>query len=210
MAGLRAPKAGSARDAQIRIDASFDPVEGRKCLEWIRELTGENFVTDAGPEKYRVMDNFWKVLRDGFLLCKVLNVVVPDNLKCNFNAPTFRPTANPQFQAARERERIELYNRKLEEFGVAPDNCFLVDCLYERTNLWQVAASIRALGTEFESRPSFTGMRWWPRKAEANPRNFSEEVLNAGNTIINLQYGSNKGASAKGMNFGKKRMIMKE
>lgn len=63
---------------------------------------------------------------------------------------------------------------------------------------------------QYESRPSFTGMRWWPRKCEVNPRVFSQEVLNAGNAIINLQYGTNKGATAAGLNFGKKRMIMKE
>ena len=61
-----------------------------------------------------------------------------------------------------------------------------------------------------ESHPSYTGQRIWPRKSEANPRNFSAEKLRAGEAVISLQYGTNKGASQSGMNFGKKRMILKE
>lgn len=61
-----------------------------------------------------------------------------------------------------------------------------------------------------ESHPSYTGNRVWPRKSEPNPRHFSEEKLRQSQNVISLQYGTNKGASQAGMNFGKKRMIMKE
>lgn len=48
----------------------------------------------------------------------------------------------------------------------------------------------------------------WPRKNEANVRTFTEEQIQAGKQVISLQYGSNKGASQAGMNFGKTRMIL--
>lgn len=47
-----------------------------------------------------------------------------------------------------------------------------------------------------------------PKEAEANKRNFSEEQLKAGQNVIGLQMGSNKGANQSGINMGKGRMIV--
>lgn len=44
-----------------------------------------------------------------------------------------------------------------------------------------------------------------PKEAEKNVRNFSEEQLKAGQNVISLQYGSNKGANQSGINFGNTR-----
>ena len=44
-----------------------------------------------------------------------------------------------------------------------------------------------------------------PKEADKNVRNFSEEQLKAGQGIISLQYGSNKGANQSGINFGNTR-----
>lgn len=44
-----------------------------------------------------------------------------------------------------------------------------------------------------------------PKEAEKNVREFSEEKLKAGQTIIGLQMGSNKGATQSGINFGNTR-----
>ena len=48
----------------------------------------------------------------------------------------------------------------------------------------------------------------WPRKNETNVRTFTKEQIQAGKQVISLQYGSNKGASQAGMNFGKTRTIL--
>lgn len=44
-----------------------------------------------------------------------------------------------------------------------------------------------------------------PKEAEKNERMFSEETLKAGQSIIGLQMGSNKGANQSGINFGNTR-----
>ena len=44
-----------------------------------------------------------------------------------------------------------------------------------------------------------------PKESEKNVRNFSEEQLKAGQNVISLQYGSNKGANQSGINFGNTR-----
>ncbi|XP_041352596.1 myophilin-like isoform X2 [Gigantopelta aegis] len=210
MSGLRAGKAGYGRDTQTKIDNSFDPEEAKRCLAWLQFMTGETFPIEQTNERYKVMENFYKALRDGFVLCKTINVCLPDSMKMNFQSKTFNPNCSEAFRAARERERIELFVLKCQQYGIPEANLFQTDCLYERTNLWQVCATIRALGTEFESHPSFNGQRWWPRKCEENRRNFSPEILRASEAVISLQYGTNKGANQSGMNFGKKRMIMRE
>ena len=47
-----------------------------------------------------------------------------------------------------------------------------------------------------------------PRPAEENKREFSEDVLIAGKTVIGLQAGQNKGASQAGQNLGAGRKII--
>ena len=47
-----------------------------------------------------------------------------------------------------------------------------------------------------------------PVESSGNKREFTQEQLKAGEHIIGLQAGSNKGASQKGMNFGKTRAII--
>lgn len=44
-----------------------------------------------------------------------------------------------------------------------------------------------------------------PKESEKNVRNFSEEQMRAGQGVISLQYGSNKGATQSGINFGNTR-----
>lgn len=210
MSGLRAPKAGSSRDAQAKVEASFDPEDAKKVLYWIRAAAGGQFPIEESGERYKVMENFYKVLKDGMLLCKLVNAFLPEHMKLDLRTKTFQQTSNLAFEAARERERIELFVQKVQEFGVSELDTFPTDCLYERTNLTKVISCVRAFGMEVESHPSYTGQRIWPRKSEANPRNFSEEKLRQSQNVISLQYGTNKGASQAGMTFGKNRSILME
>uniref|UniRef100_A0A0B7B4M2 Transgelin n=1 Tax=Arion vulgaris TaxID=1028688 RepID=A0A0B7B4M2_9EUPU len=211
MAGLRAPRAGSAREQQIKVEKSFDPEEAVKCLVWIREVTGENIpVEDVIDSKHKVVEFFYKSLKDGFLLTKLVNAIVPDDMQINTKTLTYKKSNNDAFEMARERARIEQFAYKCQEFGVHESNTFQTDSLYERTNMPQVCAAIRALGIEAESRPSYTGVRMWPKKSEINRRTFTEEQLKMGESVINLQMGTNRFATQSGMNFGKKRMITKD
>lgn len=41
--------------------------------------------------------------------------------------------------------------------------------------------------------------------SEENRREFTDEQLKAGDTVINLQYGTNRGANQSGLNFGNTR-----
>jgi transgelin len=47
-----------------------------------------------------------------------------------------------------------------------------------------------------------------PKQAEENRREFTEEQLRAGEAIIGLQAGTNKGATQAGLNMGASRKII--
>ncbi|KAL4233323.1 epithelial cell differentiation [Mactra antiquata] len=204
----RAAKAGLARDTQVKIDSQFDIDEAKKCLYWIGEITGEAIEIPELEDKREMSNSFHATLKDGMLLCKLINALLPDGQKLDFSKKTYQPTTNQAFSMARDRERIGIFLQKTQEYGVPDSNTFQTDYLYERTNLVQVCTCIRALGIEAQSRPGYNGPSIWPRKCEHNVRSFSEEQLKAGQQVIGLQYGSNKGANQAGMNFGKARMIL--
>lgn len=52
------------------------------------------------------------------------------------------------------------------------------------------------------------GPGFGPKESERQSREWTDEQLKAGQNIIGLQMGSNKGATQAGQNFGKARMIV--
>lgn len=56
--------------------------------------------------------------------------------------------------------------------------------------------------------PEWRGPSLGPKPSEKNLRNFSEEQLKAGETVIGLQAGTNKGATQAGLNMGASRKIL--
>lgn len=56
--------------------------------------------------------------------------------------------------------------------------------------------------------PEWRGPFLGPRPAEENRREFSEDVLRAGQSVIGLQAGTNKVATQSGQNFGASRKII--
>ncbi|XP_012941147.1 transgelin-2, partial [Aplysia californica] len=136
MASLRASKSGSARDQQAKVESSFDPEEATKCLAWIREVTGEPIpVESVVDNKHKVSEFFYRTLKDGLLLCNLINRVVPEDMQISFRSQTFKKSNNEAFESARERARIELFVYKCQEFGVPEALPFQPDSLYEKTNL---------------------------------------------------------------------------
>ena len=71
----------------------------------------------------------------------------------------------------------------------------------------QVIVAIYALSA-VSIKNGWTGPSIGVKLSEENKRQFTDEQLNEGKTVIGLQYGTNKGASQAGMNIGKNRHIM--
>lgn len=205
----RAGKSGLAAEAQRKIEANFNPEEAVRCLHWIQVITG----TDQIPSNLQQIDgshdNFHKTLGDGNILCTLIDKLYPG--KINWQDKTFQPAKIEAMRIMRERERIAMFSKLVQEYGVPDTATFPTESLHEKgaLNLAQVCVCIRTLGIEAQSKPGYTGPDgYWPRKAEKNVREFSDEQLKAGQSVISLQYGTNTGATQAGMNIGKGRSIM--
>lgn len=153
----------------------------------MRDITGEPINTNGD------MDNFYEVLRDGVILCKLVNAIKPGSVKkINESKMAFKCMENlTGFVAV-----------CMKEFGVPNQETFQSVDLWERQNLNAVVICLQSLGRKAGQygKPTIG-----PKEAEQNRRSFTEEQLRAGQTIISLQYGSNKGASQSGLIMGNTR-----
>merc|ERR1712046_557253 len=75
---------------------------------------------------------------------------------------------------------------------------FQVNDLYENKNLYMVVDNLYNLGGMTQKK-GWDGPILGVKVASENRRNFDEDVLKAGQSMIGLQYGTNKGASQAGM-----------
>ncbi|KAI4471530.1 calponin [Holotrichia oblita] len=99
-------------------------------------------------------------------------------------------------------ENINAFLEAAKNLGVPTQETFQTVDLWERQNLNSVVICLQSLGRKAGNfgKPSIG-----PKEAEKNERHFTEEKLRAGQSIIGLQMGSNKGANQSGINFGNTR-----
>lgn len=102
-------------------------------------------------------------------------------------------------------ENIGNFLDAVYKFGVAKNDMFQTVDLYEGVNMPQVITGIHSLGRKAGTK-GFKGLG--PKESAKNERSFTEEQRRAGDGLIGLQMGSNKGANQSGQNFGKTRAII--
>lgn len=186
MSSNRAAKSGFAAEAQKKINSKYSEELAQECLEWIKEITGEPINTSGD------MDNFFEVLKDGVLLCKLVNCIQSNSVR----------KINESKMAFKCMENITAFLDSAKAMGVPAQETFQSVDLWERQNLNSVVICLQSLGRKVGNygKPTIG-----PKEADKNVRQFSEDQLKAGQTIISLQYGSNKGATQSGINFGNTR-----
>jgi hypothetical protein len=186
MANNRATKSGFAAEAQRKVNAKYSEELAQESLEWIRTITNED-INVAGD-----MDNFYEVLKDGLILCKLVNEIQPGIVK----------KVNTSTMAFKCMENINAFLEAARQLGVPAQETFQTVDLWERQNLNSVVICLQSLGRKAYN---YNKPGIGPKEAEKNERKFSEEKLKAGQSIIGLQMGSNKGANQSGINFGNTR-----
>lgn len=189
---------GMDRAISGKLAAKYDTEHEASAIQWFKELIGETLT--PGPAEMR------KQLMDGKLLCRLAKAVLDGTAdkpaacaKCNLKPSDLETPF-------KKMENIQKFLDACAAYGVESTFLFPTIDLYEGRNMSAVLNCILALGTEAQ-RHSFSGMTIGPKPSEKNVREFSDEQLAAGKTMIGLQAGTNKGASQSGMNFGKGRMI---
>lgn len=170
----------------FQINSKYSDELANECLEWVKEITGEPINTSGD------MDNFFEVLKDGVILCKLVNALKAGSVK----------KINESKMAFKCMENINAFTEVAKSMGVPNQETFQSVDLWERQNLNAVVICLQSLGRKVGQfgKPSIG-----PKEADKNVRHFTDEQLRAGDTVISLQYGSNKGATQSGITFGNTR-----
>jgi len=182
----RATKSGFAAEAQKKINSKYSEELAQESLEWVRAITDEPINVSGDT------DNFYETLKDGTLLCRLVNCLKSGSVT----------KVNQSQMAFKCMENISSFLAVASELGVPPHESFQTVDLWERQNLNSVVTCLQSLGRK-ASKLGKLGIG--PKEADKNVRDFTDEQLKAGQTIISLQYGSNKGATQSGINFGNTR-----
>jgi len=193
------PSYGLSRECAMKSAAKFEIGRAQQCLDWIEAVVERNIEYPEG-DGVQDQNEFGAVLKNGHLLCEVINKLRPGSVK-KIN------TMNAPFK---QRENIELFLKGCESYGLVPQDLFQVNDLYEQKNLYMVVDNLYALGG-LAQRQGFDGPVIGKKMATQNKRDFDDATMKAGQSVIGLQYGSNKGASQAGMTaYGTGRQIRPE
>lgn len=100
------------------------------------------------------------------------------------------------------------FQRACTRYGVPDVDLFQTTDLWDKKNIALVNSTIFAIGRTAYKHPEWRGPFLGPRPSEENKRDFTEQQLRAGEAIIGLQAGQNRGATQAGQNFGASRKII--
>ncbi|KAL8580479.1 hypothetical protein ACOMHN_053194 [Nucella lapillus] len=187
---------GLTAEINRKIQEKYDVNLEQEARVWIERILDTELVRGADPNTPLGHDTFHQMLKDGQVLCGVINALQPGAVKkVNKSKVNFFMMEN-----------IGKFLDACSTYGLSPNDQFHTAALFERTNMTQVVNTIHALGRTAQKK-GFHGPTLGVKEAEHNPRHFSEDKLREGQSVIGLQMGSNRGANQHGMNFGKARSI---
>lgn len=187
---------GLTAEVRGKLAAKYDIEKEQEARQWIEAVIGESIDPSVPASESMGMDRFHAALKDGIFLCKLADAITgPGKVKFNKMKVPFK-----------QMENINNFLVACEKYGVAKTDLFQTVDLFENQNLWQVVCTIHALGRKAQTM-GYQGPCLGPREAAKNVRDFTEDQLQAGQSIIGLQMGTNKVASQKGMSFGNTRHI---
>jgi len=186
----------------------FDPDRANEAICWLKEVLSFGDASDPDLDslvEVATMEDVTKVLKDGRVLAKVMNVLYPGTIK------KINKIDNPTspFKKTKEGENISNFLKGCEEkAGCNKGDLFQTVDLYECNNIPSVIDAIYSLGRKCHHHENQSIPALGPKESDENKREFTEEQLAAGKNTIGLQMGTNKLASQAGQNFGKTRAII--
>lgn len=187
---------GLTAEVRDKIAAKYDINLEQEARLWIEAVTGEKVNPNVSSDEPLGLDRFHEALKDGVLLCKLADAITgPGKVKYNSSKLAFK-----------QMENINNFLSTCEKVGMSKVDLFQTVDLYEKQNMVQVVTTIHALGRKAQT-VGYTGPTLGPKEAQKNVREFTDEQLNAGQSVIGLQMGTNKLASQSGMSFGGQRHI---
>ncbi|KAG0048078.1 Muscle-specific protein 20 [Gryganskiella cystojenkinii] len=176
-------KFGIDREIAAKLAAKYDVGREAEAREWIETVVGEQFPSDS----------FQGSLKDGVILCKLMNVLIPGFYKIKASRMPFV-----------QMENIAKFLEGCERLGCPKHDLFQTIDLYENKNPGQVVDAIWSLSRHAAKAGCDTPILG-PKLSDKHEVEFSEEVLNAGKNVINTyQYGYSGGANQSGVRTGRR------
>jgi len=119
---------GLSAKVAAKIESKRDPAMEGKVVNWIETIIGEKF------DKSK---NYEENLKDGVILCKLMNAIKPKAIKdiSKSNMPF------------KQMENIQKFLTAATKYGVLVNDLFQTVDLYQATNIPAVTQGITALGS---------------------------------------------------------------
>lgn len=192
---------GLTSEVNRKINKKYSLELEQQAREWIEAVLEKPMVEGADPNEPLGELQFQQALKDGVILCELINTLKPGSVK------KIHRVESGSFKQFKDMENTENFLKAIVNYGVATADKFGTPNLTDKNNGMAIVLNcIHAVGRAAQKN-GFTGPTLGPRESQHNPRNFDEDTMHAGQTMIGLQYGYTQGASQKGMNFGKTRSI---
>ncbi|CAN0316678.1 unnamed protein product [Ectocarpus sp. 8 AP-2014] len=157
MAAFGARGAGYGLDAELarQREAKYDHSAEDQARAWIEAVTGE-----------RVVGPFGDALRDGVVICKLVNTIKPGAVR----------KINESRMPFKQMENISNFLKSCRAMGVAEHSLFETVDLYEGKDIGLVVRCIFALGSAVQGTcPEYTGPTLGAKPHQVNKRIFNEE-----------------------------------
>ncbi|XP_066922046.1 myophilin-like [Clytia hemisphaerica] len=151
---------GFTAETTKRIDDKYDAESEREAIDWINAVLG-------GQEVSYGKDNVQHALKDGVILCKVMNILQPGIIG------KIHPAESNSFK---KMENIANFLTAAEKYGCHRGDLFQSVYLTDGQNMPAVIGGIHAIGRKAQTN-GFKGPLLGPKESSANPREFSEEQL---------------------------------
>jgi len=188
------PSYGLSREVKMRIAARYSEEMEKKQKAWIVDITGIELPEDSEM-------SFHELLKDGIVLCTLAEKLKPGSIKKPFPHTKL-------LNSFRCMENITCFLEVSEKsFNVPVASLFQTCDLYDASNMTQVQCCIQAFASAALTQGLISECEFAVKLATKNKRNFDEKTMRAGETMVGLQMGSNKGASQAGMSFGTPRQL---
>nr|CAB3262999.1 uncharacterized protein LOC100186381 [Phallusia mammillata] len=178
---------GFSREVASKIDSKYSDEDEMEIVSWIQSIVSES---PSGTGK----EAFWEWLKDGQVLCKLMNTIQSGS--CKVNPPG--SSSIPAMKKNKEMENIGNFLKAAESYGVDKMNLFQTVDLYEGGNLSQVQVALYKLSS-IATANGYEGPTIGVKVADKNVRDLDEQKLREGRNVIGLQMGTNQVASQKGM-----------